>query len=65
MAVIKGVREGVQERIGKGVGLKMTVGNDRRVFQMNRTNKTSIKEDINILGGSNFAGLLCREFRSP
>ncbi len=35
------------------------------VFQINRTNKMSIKEDINILGGFNLAGLLCHDFHSP
>jgi hypothetical protein len=29
----------------------MTIGKDIRVIQINRTNKTSIKEDVNILGG--------------
>ncbi len=43
----------------------MTVGKDTGVFQINRTNKMFIKEDINILGGFNLAGLRCRDFHSP
>jgi hypothetical protein len=34
-------------------------------FNINRTNKMSIKGDINLLGDSNFTGLLCRDLHSP
>jgi hypothetical protein len=34
-------------------------------LKINRANKMFIKENINILGGSNFAGLLYHDFQSP
>ncbi len=61
---IKGVRDGAKERLINGVGWEMTIGKDARVFQINRTNKMSIKVDINILGSFSFTGLLCHDFRS-
>ncbi len=45
-----------------GAGWKMTIGKDTRVFKIIRTNKMSLKEDINILGGFSFDGLLCYDF---
>jgi len=58
------VRDGTKERINNGVGSEMAIGKDTWVYQINRTNKTSIKEDIKNLGGTSFAGLLCRDFHS-
>ncbi len=49
---IKRMRDRAYERIRNGMGWEMTVGKDTCVSQIHRTNKTSIKEDINILGGS-------------
>jgi hypothetical protein len=40
----------------------MTIGKDTRVFKIIRTNKMSIENDINILGGLSFTGLLCYDF---
>ncbi len=51
---IKQVRDGAQEKIRNDMGREMTIGKNTLVFQINRTNKTSIKEDINILGFTNF-----------
>jgi hypothetical protein len=42
----------------------MTIGKDTRVFKIIRTNKMSLKEDVNILGGFSLAGLLCHDFCS-
>ncbi len=59
---IKVEGDGAKVRIWNGVDwekwpLEKTPENLR-----DRTNETSIKMDINILGGFNFAGLLCRDF---
>jgi hypothetical protein len=43
----------------------MTIGKDTRVFKINRTNKTSIKEDINILGFSALLDYFTVSFITP